>query len=441
MGNYTVYVNPYLVLRSGGYTKHYYIEGQRIVSKLGSGLNNKGKGPLKAGSEKVNYSKKQQDSREGIVKNLKWLGQDGQLLTAGNSGKTPPGQLKKIKGGDGSGDGKGKDKGGKDKDAEKFQYYYHPDHLGSTSYITDASGEVYQHLEYFAFGETFVEEHSNRKHTPYKFNGKELDEETGLYYYGARYYDARTSVWLAVDRFAEKYPGVSPYVYVNNNPLLFTDPTGDTLRFASNVSEEFKGKIQQDINQIRKTKYGAKVLNRLEKSELVYEIAETDNLIDSKFQRNEPGENVVPSGGLLRVSTDNKKLDGVNFKSLYTLGHELGHAYQKDRGLIDVMGGMMSANGKVNMAELQAVGFENYLRASFNEKGFNTPRLMYSGFQLKEYHQTVGFPSVGLGVPRGFSLGTFKNKSHVWRSISTVSFMNHYNVDGFSGGGSSKYEF
>ena len=95
MGNYTVYGSPYLVLRSGGYTKHYYIEGQRIVSKLGSGLDNKGKGPLKTGNERVNYGKKQQDSREGIVKNLKWLGVDGALLTAGNSGKTPPGQLKK----------------------------------------------------------------------------------------------------------------------------------------------------------------------------------------------------------------------------------------------------------------------------------------------------------------------------------------------------------
>ena len=177
---------------------------------------------LKAGSDRVNYSKKQQDSREGIVKNLKWLGQDGQLLTAGNSGKTPPGQLKKIKGSDG-GDGKGKNKG---EGSEKFQYYYHPDHLGSTSYITDALGEVYQHLEYFAFGETFVEEHSNRKHTPYKFNGKELDEETGLYYYGARYYDAQTSIWLAVDPMADKYPEMSAYAYCANNPVNLIDPDG-----------------------------------------------------------------------------------------------------------------------------------------------------------------------------------------------------------------------
>ena len=108
----------------------------------------------------------------------------------------------------------------------KFQYFYHPDHLGSSSYITDASGEVYQHLEYFAFGETFVEEHSNTHRTPYLFNGKELDEETGLYYYGARYYDARTSIWLAVDPLAEKYPGWSPYNYTMNNPINLIDPDG-----------------------------------------------------------------------------------------------------------------------------------------------------------------------------------------------------------------------
>ncbi len=156
MGNYTVYVNPYLVLRSGGYTKHYYIEGQRIVSKLGAGWDNDGKGPLKAGADKVDYVGKNQRIFDGIVKNIKFLGADGQILTAGKSGKTPPGQIT-----------------GSGSTAEKFQYFYHPDHLGSTSYVTDASGEVYQHLEYFAFGETFVEEHNNTDRTPYLFNGSD----------------------------------------------------------------------------------------------------------------------------------------------------------------------------------------------------------------------------------------------------------------------------
>jgi len=103
-------------------------------------------------------------------------------------------------------------------------FYYHPDHLGSSSYITDANGEVSQHVEYFAFGETFLEEHSNTDSTPYLFNGKELDEETGLYYYGARYYDAKTSVWQSVDPLAEKT--MQPYSAFNNNPIRFIDPDG-----------------------------------------------------------------------------------------------------------------------------------------------------------------------------------------------------------------------
>jgi RHS repeat-associated protein len=214
MGNFTVYVNPYLVLKSGGYTKHYYIEGQRIVSKLGGGIDNNGKGPLKAGEGKVDYNGKQQKIRDGIVKNLKFLGLDGSILTAGKSGKVPPGQLNT------------KTQGGGKTDTETFQYFFHPDHLGSTSYITDASGEVYQHLEYFAFGETFVEEHSNTDRTPYLYNGKELDEETGLYYYGARYYDARVSIWLAVDPKAEEFIGWSPYNYAMNSPIVYIDPDG-----------------------------------------------------------------------------------------------------------------------------------------------------------------------------------------------------------------------
>ena len=61
---------------------------------------------------------------------------------------------------------------------------------------------------------------------PYLFNGKELDTETGLYYYGARYYDPRVSLWLNVDPLAGRYPHISPYTYVNNNPINLIDPFG-----------------------------------------------------------------------------------------------------------------------------------------------------------------------------------------------------------------------
>lgn len=94
---------------------------------------------------------------------------------------------------------------------EKFFYFYHPDHLGSTSYVTDQSGEVYQHLEYFPFGETWMDESPGNAadRTPYRFTGKEFDEETGLYYFGARCYDPRISLWTAADPALGAYLDVS----------------------------------------------------------------------------------------------------------------------------------------------------------------------------------------------------------------------------------------
>ena len=88
---------------------------------------------------------------------------------------------------------------------EVAQYFYHQDHLGSTGFATDATGEVYQHLEYFPFGETWVDEVSDDTRVPYRFTGQELDQETRLYYHGARYYDPRTSAWQNPDRALGKY--------------------------------------------------------------------------------------------------------------------------------------------------------------------------------------------------------------------------------------------
>lgn len=99
--------------------------------------------------------------------------------------------------------------------------------LGSTGYVTDADGQVVQHVEYVPFGEVFIDRRASEWNSPYLFNAKELDEETGLYYYGARYYDPRISIWLSPDPLAEKYPGLSPYCFTNNNPLNYVDITGE----------------------------------------------------------------------------------------------------------------------------------------------------------------------------------------------------------------------
>jgi len=119
---------------------------------------------------------------------------------------------------------------------ENQQYFYHSDHLGSSSLITDVDGNEAQHIEYIPFGEVFIDERNTTWTTPYKFNAKELDEETGLYYYGARYYDPETSVWISVDPLAEKYPGISPYAYCAGNPIIYIDPDGRLkIKFSASI--------------------------------------------------------------------------------------------------------------------------------------------------------------------------------------------------------------
>ena len=105
-------------------------------------------------------------------------------------------------------------------------FYYHSDHLGSTAYITDQNANVTQYDAYLPYGELLVDEHSSSADLPYKFNGKELDEETGLYYYGARYMNPITSMWYGVDPLTEQYVNIGAYIYCHGNPIRLYDING-----------------------------------------------------------------------------------------------------------------------------------------------------------------------------------------------------------------------
>ena len=109
---------------------------------------------------------------------------------------------------------------------KEVTFFYHSDHLGSTSYITDDKANITQYDAYLPYGELLVDEHSSSEDLPYKFNGKQFDEETGLYYYGARYLNPVTSLWYGVDPMAEKYMTIGAYVYCVSNPIRFLDLIG-----------------------------------------------------------------------------------------------------------------------------------------------------------------------------------------------------------------------
>lgn len=102
--------------------------------------------------------------------------------------------------------------------------YYHTDHLRSTRLITDGSGNTVTEVTYTPFGETTL----TGEDTPYLYTGKERDT-TGLYYYGARYYDPEIGRFTTRDpnRGTFDNPGtLNRYTYCLNNPLKYTDPNG-----------------------------------------------------------------------------------------------------------------------------------------------------------------------------------------------------------------------
>ena len=61
----------------------------------------------------------------------------------------------------------------------------------------------------------------------YTFSAKEKDSETGLSYFGSRYYSSDLSIWLSVDPMSDKYPSLSPFTYCADNPVKLVDPDGE----------------------------------------------------------------------------------------------------------------------------------------------------------------------------------------------------------------------
>jgi RHS repeat-associated protein len=107
--------------------------------------------------------------------------------------------------------------------------FHHSDHLTGTNVDTDESGAILEVLDYYPYGNVRLDEQSGSYENPYKYTGKELDEETDLYYYGARYYNANIGRFVSQDPWGGniKDPqSFNKYSYALNNPMKYTDPTG-----------------------------------------------------------------------------------------------------------------------------------------------------------------------------------------------------------------------
>ena len=291
--NWTMYVSPYMVVNSDRFTKHYYAGSQRIASKIGAGefdnLYDASKACVTAGqkdyAERMNLITQSRNdyyaalgippgppTAKGIYGEAEYSGAYGDysLEPLGNYdvptgwpmkpykrpyGGTPGAPVMYEKPSDPEDESAGYGYSNAEGLEEKDLFFYHSDHLGSTSYITDRDGNATQFVCYKPYGEALVDEHNTSYEQPWKFNGKELDSETGLYYYGARYYEPVLALWYGVDALTEKYPNMGGYVYCAGNPLGIIDPDGNGWFIVSGEdgiqSFEYKGNIwsQDDLKK------------------------------------------------------------------------------------------------------------------------------------------------------------------------------------------------
>lgn len=168
-----------------------------------------------------------------------------------------------------------------------------------------------------------------RNETGYKFNGKELDEETGNYYYGARYYNPKWSLWLSVDNEYEKYPDWSPYNYTLQNPVKYVDPDGNSPIWKPNR----KGHLIAEKGDNMKTlaNYLGRNVNDVSKE---YGI--------SKNYQFKEGTTVIVNNNVTEATTNSKGLSWDKYKSV---SNPREYVSQQDRYMCDQCA-QMATNGE-----------------------------------------------------------------------------------------------
>ena len=118
-------------------------------------------------------------------------------------------------------------------DNTEQMHYYHKDGLGNITSLTDESGNEKEKYVYDAFGKATIFDENDRQiassqlGNPYLFTGREYDNETGLQYHRARYYDLDLGRWISEDPIEFNSGDENLYMYALNNPLYWIDPDGE----------------------------------------------------------------------------------------------------------------------------------------------------------------------------------------------------------------------
>ncbi len=235
LDEFTLYPSPYLVFTNRGYTKHYYAGSERLAARLGGGFDR----PVVGGDHGLSqlatalFEQCQKETEKRVLEAIPphTIRRDhlseNIYMDMMREFETPMHLMANavIKSNNLLSTAQNIVSG----NAEPDVYFYHSDHLGSASWITDGDGIPIQHLQYLPYGEPFVNQRAvgSTYSERFRFTGKERDAETSYGYFGARYMDHELmTMWLSVDPLADKYPSISPYAYCAWNPIKLVDPDG-----------------------------------------------------------------------------------------------------------------------------------------------------------------------------------------------------------------------
>ncbi|MBR4135617.1 MAG: hypothetical protein IKU03_04305, partial [Bacteroidales bacterium] len=190
----------------------------------------------------------------------------------------------------------------------------------------------------------------------YTFSAKERDSETGLSYFGSRYYSSDLSIWLSVDPMSDKYASLSPYNYCANNPVKLVDPNGEEIyvgedycyrdgslyhKGTDNVytpkEGSFEEKALKSLNQLRSSNQGGELLDEFEGN-----TGKDVNIVNAIFRKGDKNNQSGTDEVTYDASTRNflsvtiywnpegmplSTTVGMRKNGTTDLGHELSHAF------------------------------------------------------------------------------------------------------------------
>lgn len=253
-------------------------------------------------------------------------------------------------------------------------YYYHPDHLGSATWITNSARVPVEFIHYMPFGELWYNQQASAYNERFKFTGKERDEETGYDYFGARYYSSALPMWLSVDPLADKYPNISPYAYCEWNPIKFVDPDGRKIvvgtwygrAFAKLGFNNFEAKVMAQLKELKNMDPALdEMITKIEEPKTEYHITDIDG----------NGLGYDNSKKEIFYNPDSKETkNGRKRPAIVGLAHELGHVENDVDGSTVEFDKEKAKNGdpvereKCNKNEQNSIGKENIVRTKLGCK-------------------------------------------------------------------------